>query len=148
MTPSAWPWRSLADAAAAVKSGAASPVELTRACLERIERVDPVVHAFVSVDAEGALQAARRLGLRIPEDLGIVGFDDIPEAAYFYPPLTTLRQDTRKLGAMAVERINKLIQAKHEGETIEPSTSWLEPRLIVRKSSVRKREVASEALPT
>ena len=59
MTPTAWPWRSLADAAAAVKSGAASPVELTRACLDRIERIDSVVHAFVSVDAEGALQAAR-----------------------------------------------------------------------------------------
>jgi aspartyl-tRNA(Asn)/glutamyl-tRNA(Gln) amidotransferase subunit A len=60
MAPSLeWPWRSLADAAAAVKAGSVSPVELTRACLERIERVDRVVHAFVSVDAEGALQAAR-----------------------------------------------------------------------------------------
>jgi aspartyl-tRNA(Asn)/glutamyl-tRNA(Gln) amidotransferase subunit A len=58
-TTSAWPWRSLADAAAAVKSGAVSPVELTRACLDRIERVDSVVHAFVSVDATGAMQAAR-----------------------------------------------------------------------------------------
>ena len=88
--------------------------------------------------ALGALQAARRLGLSIPGDLGIVGFDDIPEAAYFYPPLTTIRQDTRRLGAMAVERINTLIQAQHEGETTEPETLWLEPRLIVRKSSVRK----------
>src|SRR5256884_1719401 len=55
-----WPWQSLAEAAAAVKSGAVSPMELTRACLERIERVDPVVHAFVSVDAEHALQEAQR----------------------------------------------------------------------------------------
>jgi DNA-binding LacI/PurR family transcriptional regulator len=105
--------------------------------LDRNPEVDAV---FVSNDqmALGALQAARRLGLRIPDDLGMVGFDDIPEAAYFYPPLTTVRQDTRELGAMAVERINTLIQAKHEGETIEPNTTWLEPRLIVRKSSVRK----------
>jgi aspartyl-tRNA(Asn)/glutamyl-tRNA(Gln) amidotransferase subunit A len=60
-TPSAseWPWRSMAEAAAAVKSGAVSPVELARACLDRIARVDSVLHAFVSVDAEGALQAAR-----------------------------------------------------------------------------------------
>src|SRR5436309_11215051 len=57
---SEWPWQSLAQAAAAVKAGAVSPVELTRACLERIERVDPVVHAFVSVDAERALQDARK----------------------------------------------------------------------------------------
>ncbi len=61
MAPSLeWPWRSLADAAAAVKAGAVSPVELTRACLERIERVDHALHAFVSVDAERALQDARR----------------------------------------------------------------------------------------
>jgi DNA-binding LacI/PurR family transcriptional regulator len=114
------------------------------ALLDRNPEMDAV---FSSNDqmALGALQAARRLGLCIPEDLGIVGFDDIPEAAYFYPPLTTVRQDTRKLGAMAVERINTLIQAKHEGETIEPSTSWLEPRLIVRKSSVKKREFSNEA---
>src|SRR5438876_10918275 len=55
-----WPWQSLAEAAATVKAGAVSPVELTRACLERIERVDRVVHAFVSVDAQGALQDAAK----------------------------------------------------------------------------------------
>src|SRR5437667_9714777 len=55
-----WPWQSLAEAAAAVKAGAVSPVELTRACLERIERLDRVVHAFVSVDAQGALQDAAK----------------------------------------------------------------------------------------
>src|SRR2546425_5365941 len=54
------PWQSLAEAAAAVKAGAVSPMELTRACLERIERVDRVVHAFVSVDAQGALQDAAK----------------------------------------------------------------------------------------
>jgi aspartyl-tRNA(Asn)/glutamyl-tRNA(Gln) amidotransferase subunit A len=57
--PVEWPWRSLAQAAEAVRKGAVSPVELTRACLDRIGRVDPVIHAFVSVDAEGALRAAQ-----------------------------------------------------------------------------------------
>jgi len=105
--------------------------------LDRNPDIDAI---FVSNDqmALGALQAARRLGLRTPEDLGIVGFDDIPEAAYFYPSLSTMRQDTRKLGAMAVDRISALIQAQRAGETLEPDISWLEPRLIVRKSSVRK----------
>jgi aspartyl-tRNA(Asn)/glutamyl-tRNA(Gln) amidotransferase subunit A len=54
-----WPWRSLAEAAASVKSRAVSPVELTRACLDRIARVDPVLHAFVSVDGDAAMNAAR-----------------------------------------------------------------------------------------
>lgn len=115
-----------------------------QALLERNPKMDAV---FVSNDqmSLGALQATRRLGLRVPEDLGIVGFDDIPEAAYFYPPLTTVRQDTRKLGAIAVERVNALIQARHAGETIEPGTSWLAPQLIVRQSSKRKVEHANEA---
>jgi aspartyl-tRNA(Asn)/glutamyl-tRNA(Gln) amidotransferase subunit A len=56
---SEWPWASLSAAAAAVKTRAVSPFELTRACLERIGRVDAAVHAFVSVDAERALDAAR-----------------------------------------------------------------------------------------
>ncbi len=56
---SEWPWRSLAAAARAVESRAVSPVELTTACLERIERADRAVHAFASLDAEGALAAAR-----------------------------------------------------------------------------------------
>lgn len=102
---------------------------------------DPEMDAVFSSNdqmALGALQAARRLGLDIPEDLGIVGFDDIPEAAYFYPPLTTVQQDTRRLGAVAVERINTLIQAQLEEETVEPNTSWLKPRLIVRESSKKK----------
>ncbi len=59
MSAAEWPWRSLAAAASAVESRAVSPVELTQACLDRIEKVDRAVHAFVSVDAEGALEAAR-----------------------------------------------------------------------------------------
>ncbi len=55
---SGWPWRSLADAATAIESGAVSPVELTRACLDRIDQVNPVIQAFVSVDADGALRQA------------------------------------------------------------------------------------------
>ncbi len=112
-----------------------------------IERNPDMDAVFSSNDqmALGALQTARRLELRIPDDLGIVGFDDIPEAAYFYPSLTTIRQDMRRLGAMAVEQMNVLIETKNEGGSLEPETLWLEPELIVRKSSVRQREYANEA---
>jgi aspartyl-tRNA(Asn)/glutamyl-tRNA(Gln) amidotransferase subunit A len=57
-TASDWPWRSLADVGREIRRGGVSPVELTRACLDRIERVNPAVQAFVSIDAAGALRAA------------------------------------------------------------------------------------------
>jgi DNA-binding LacI/PurR family transcriptional regulator len=104
--------------------------------LDQSPEIDAV---FVSNDqmALGALQAARRLGLQVPKDLGIVGFDDIPEAAYFYPSLTTVRQNTQKLGALAVQQIHTLIQAEQRDKALEPGIGWVKPRLIVRKSSTR-----------
>lgn len=89
--------------------------------------------------ALGALQAARRLSLNVPQDIGLVGFDDIPEAAYFYPTLTTVRQDLRTLGALAVERMCDLIQAHQSEEISVPGLSWVRPRLIVRRSSINSR---------
>jgi DNA-binding LacI/PurR family transcriptional regulator len=105
--------------------------------LDQNPEIDAV---FVSNDqmALGSLQAARRLGLKVPEDLGIVGFDDIPEAAYFYPSLTTVRQNTQKLGALAVHQLHALIQVEHRGKAPDSEIAWVKPRLIVRKSSVRK----------
>jgi DNA-binding LacI/PurR family transcriptional regulator len=99
---------------------------------------------FISNDqmALGALQATRRLGLRVPEDLGIVGFDDIPEAEFFFPPLTTIRQNMFKLGAQAVEQISSLIQAQASGKALDFNISWLKPRLIVRDSSLKSRGLA------
>jgi DNA-binding LacI/PurR family transcriptional regulator len=88
--------------------------------------------------ALGALRAARRLGLAVPHDLAVVGFDDIPEAAYFFPPLTTVRQNPKALGALAVERMNAMIQARQQRETCNTGMSWVRPRLIVRGSSVRE----------
>jgi len=95
---------------------------------------------FASNDqmAQGALQVARRLGLDVPGDVAVVGFDDIPEAAYFCPPLTTVRQDVKALGALAVERIYSMISARQREEVYQTGVSWLVPRLIVRESSVRE----------
>jgi DNA-binding LacI/PurR family transcriptional regulator len=95
---------------------------------------------FASNDqmALGALQAARRLGVNVPQDLGIVGFDDIPEAAYFYPSLTTIRQNAITLGALAVDQMCNFIKAREKNEEFEPKIKWIQPRLIVRKSSIRE----------
>jgi LacI family transcriptional regulator len=87
--------------------------------------------------ALGTLQAARRLRLKVPQDLGIVGFDDIPEAAYFYPSLTTIRQNAIALGALAVDRMCSYIKAREKDEEFEPEVKWILPRLIVRNSSKR-----------
>jgi LacI family transcriptional regulator len=85
--------------------------------------------------ALGAMQAARRLDLDIPKDLGIVGFDDIPEAAYFFPSLTTVRQNAIAVGAVAVEKMNQLIQSGLDENHQNPGVDWIKPRLIVRKSA-------------
>jgi len=97
---------------------------------------------FVSNDqmALGVFQAARRMGLQVPGDFGIVGFDDIPESAYFYPSLTTVRQNAEKLGAVAVEQMAQWIQANQDNEEFNPDTRWVQPRLIVRKSSIRESD--------
>ena len=50
----------------------------------------------------GVYEAARQLGLRIPEDLSVVGFDDIRLAAFFNPPLTTVAQPHREMGVLAI----------------------------------------------
>ncbi len=101
---------------------------------------DPDIDAvFISNDqmALGAMQAWREFGKHIPKDLGIVGFDDIPEAAYFYPPLTTIRQEPKELGAKAVEWINAIVTERQKGVQLEPKTSWSDPYLVIRKSSMR-----------
>jgi len=90
--------------------------------------------------ALGAMQAARRLGLKIPDDLAIVGFDDIPEAAYFYPSLSTIQQDVKAVGALAVEQMCKVIQAHQNGERFNSEISWITPKLIIRQSSIKNNQ--------
>jgi LacI family transcriptional regulator len=90
---------------------------------------------FVSNDqmALGVLHAAHRLGRRIPDDLSLVGVDNIPEAAHFWPPLTTVRQRLREAGAQAVQELDQMIQSQ-EDDAI-PNIALLQPELVVRESS-------------
>lgn len=107
-----------------------------RNLLARSQDIDAV---FVSNDqmALGALKASRHLGINVPRELGIVGFDDIPEAEYFYPSLTTIRQNAEELGAMAVEQMCNIIRARQDGQDYHADVIWVKPELIVRKSSTR-----------
>jgi LacI family transcriptional regulator len=88
--------------------------------------------------ALSVLQAACQRGIRIPEELGVVGFDDIAESAYFWPALTTVQQDQYHLAEVAVEEIIKIIEANWQGQTpVNPRSIVLPPTLVVRQSSVR-----------
>ncbi len=86
--------------------------------------------------ALGAMRALREHGLRVPEDVSVVGFDDVPEAAYFEPPLTTVRQDFRVLGKRSIDYLIRLI----DKPDLPPHQSVLQP-VLVERSSTRRWEV-------
>ncbi len=92
-----------------------------RACRELLARPSPPTALFVCNDlmAVGALCAAHEAGLRVPEDISIVGFDDIPLASFSVPRLTTVAQPARQLGARAVALLvsrlkDRQLPARHE----------------------------------
>lgn len=82
--------------------------------------------------AQGVLLALHEAGRRVPEDFSVVGFDDVPEAAFLIPPLTTIRQDFTALGRRCIEAVLALINGE---PPIEPEP--LIPNLIVRESTAR-----------
>jgi DNA-binding LacI/PurR family transcriptional regulator len=81
--------------------------------------------------ALGFIRAAAERGRRLPRDISVVGFDDVPEAAYFWPTLTTVRQDFGALGAQALHLLVDQIAAGGEVRPLPP----IEPDFIVRSSS-------------
>jgi DNA-binding LacI/PurR family transcriptional regulator len=91
-----------------------------------------VTAVFVSNDqmALGVLRALREAGRRVPEDVSVAGFDDIPESAYFWPPLTTVRQDFGEVGRHAFHLLLDRM-AGHEPEL----RRLVEPELVVREST-------------
>jgi len=98
---------------------------------------------FVANDqmALAVIQVACQKGLRIPNDLGVVGFDNIPESAFFYPPLTTIQQDQYVVGKVAVEETIKIIESGWQGlDPIEPKSIMLAPTLVIRQSSLRLKD--------
>jgi LacI family transcriptional regulator len=111
-----------------------------KAFAELIERHPDLDAIFSSNDqmALGALKAAHAKNIPIPDRLGLVGFDDYPDSAFFIPALTTIRQPLRELGATAVREVVQMIRVQKESrENYEPKTIILQPRLVVRSSSIR-----------
>ncbi|WP_319942576.1 LacI family DNA-binding transcriptional regulator [Nocardia aurantia] len=81
--------------------------------------------------ALGLLRAFTERGIRVPDDVSVVGFDDIPEAAYLSPPLTTVRQDFDEVGRRSMQLLLQLLE--YDGEIPDPPAVL--PTLVVRDSS-------------
>jgi len=116
----------------------ASGEQAIRKLLDKYPEMEAV---FVANDqmALSVLQVACEKGLQVPQDLAVVGFDGIPETAYYWPPLTTVYQDQQKLGSTAVRELVQIIEANQQNKAVvEPKTILLQPELIARQSSVPK----------
>lgn len=95
----------------------------------------PPTAVFASNDlmAIGLLTVFHGAGLRVPDDVAIVGFDDIPMARYVQPALSTVHVPIYQIGRRAVERLVALVEKEGEGE---PTADVLETRLVVRASTL------------
>jgi LacI family transcriptional regulator len=89
--------------------------------------------AFNDISAIGAIRALRENGLSVPEDVSIIGFDDITAAEYHNPALTTIRQPLKKMGSLGAEHLLQNIQ-KNPADALSLEIT-VEPDLIVRQST-------------
>ncbi|WP_143532010.1 substrate-binding domain-containing protein [Saccharothrix sp. ALI-22-I] len=87
--------------------------------------------------ALGLLRAFHEHGLHVPRDVSVIGFDDIPDAGSYIPPLTTIRQDFAEVGRRCVQRL--LHQIRHHAT--EPGTTLIPTRLVMRHSTAPPRRV-------
>ncbi len=102
----------------------------------RLARERAVTAVFASNDqmALGVLRALHEAGRRVPEQVSVVGFDDVPEASYYTPPLTTVRQDFGEVGSRSLRVLLRAIDSVAAGER-PPEGSMVAPELVVRASS-------------
>ena len=105
--------------------------EVTQKLLASGERFT-ALFAFNDISAIGAIRALHEFGLRVPEDISVVGFDDIESAAYQSPALTTVQQPLRKMGRMAAETLLRRISRPSEKSDAASPRITVEPELIVR----------------
>jgi DNA-binding LacI/PurR family transcriptional regulator len=102
-----------------------------------LAREKDITAVFAANDqmALGLLAALRDAGRRVPEDVSVVGFDDLPESAYFAPPLTTIRQDFGELGRRAMRLVERVLAGEES-----PSTELVPTVLVPRASTAPPAE--------
>jgi DNA-binding LacI/PurR family transcriptional regulator len=100
-------------------------------------QAEPPTAVFCANDesAIGLMRAANELGLRIPDDVSVVGFDDSPSAEMAFPQLTSVRQPLEQIGATALRDLVSLIEGKQV-----PARSSFKTELVIRKSTSRPKE--------
>ncbi len=123
-----------------------------RALYSMVESCPDIDAIFASNDqmALGVLHAAHRLGKRVPDELSVVGVDNIAEASHFWPPLTTVHQPLGDAGELAVNEIDELIGRSRQTRRTDdgiPEMTLLEPTLIVRESSRQATAAAATSAP-
>jgi len=91
------------------------------------------IFCFNDEMAMGAIEVARRLGIRMPEQLSVVGFDDIRFAAHLAPPLTTIAQPMRQIGEGTVRLLLGILSGGGDADT--PESVTLPHKLVVRAST-------------
>jgi LacI family transcriptional regulator len=106
-----------------------SGYEITRLLLDRKNQFTAI---FAQNDriARGAIHALYEAGLRVPEDVSVIGYDDIPKAEFSDPPLTTIRQPSSEIGQAATEFLIRMI----EDPNISPAQIMFDTSLVVRAS--------------
>src|SRR5687767_4894874 len=109
--------------------------EQAMAGLLRLSKAPTAVVCSNDWTAIGALHAAHAAGRRVPEDISIVGFDDIPIAQYTNPPLTTVQMTARDVGSTAFNALFRLISE----EAVEGDVYQIPTKLVVRNSTARPR---------
>jgi LacI family transcriptional regulator len=109
-------------------------------CMHKLLEDHPDIDAiFAGNDqmALGALGVAHQLGRRIPDDIAVVGFDNIPESASFWPPLTTIQHQLFEAGCLSVQVLQKLIELTLQNrEHVPAMPTLLTTELIVRASTI------------
>lgn len=100
-----------------------------------LERKQPLSALFAYNDASaiGAIRAIREAGMRVPEDISVVGFDDIQAATFHSPSLTTVRQPLHQMGEIAA----KVLLDRLEGKEDWPKQVAVKPELVIRESTAR-----------
>ncbi len=89
--------------------------------------------AYNDISAIGAIRALQEQGLRVPQDVSVMGFDDIPGAAFHTPSLTTVRQPLNRMGEVAAQSLLERIEGKKE----YPAEIAIEPEFVVRESTAQ-----------